>query len=155
MADQRSRIKTTKKSTKQTKSETTGKESLDAIKLKTGKISLSELAQSTKEELIKLGDKIHEATDKGIHVAHEIAEDVNKFAKNATELTKLKIDLHNLKEERAKLFALMGEQLRNLYKTDKLSRIKSRMKADFIRIDKLESLIAEKEKLASRRSLSK
>jgi len=155
MTNKRSRIKTAKKSTKKTKSNTTGKESLAAIKLKTGKKSLSDLAQSTKEELIKLGDKIHEATDKGIHVAHEITEDVNRFAKNATELTKLKIDLHNLKEEKEKLFSLMGEQLRNLYKTDKLSRIKSRMKADFIRLDKLESLIDEKEKLASRISLSK
>jgi hypothetical protein len=154
MTNKKSGIKTAKKSTIKTKSSTTEKETLDA-KLNTGKMTLSDYAQSTKEELIKLGDKIHEATDKGIHVAHDIAEDVHKFAKNASELTKLKIDLHNLKEEKQKLYALMGEQLRNLYKTDKLSRIKSRMKSDFIRLDELESLITEKEKLASKISLSK
>ena len=49
----------------------------------------------------------------------------------------------------------MGEQLRNLYITNKLSGIKTRMKADFVRLDELESLINEKQKLASSKSLSK
>jgi len=138
---------------KSSRSSVSEKETLDATNLNAGKMSLSDYAQLTKEELIKLGDKINEATDKGMNLAHEIAEDVHKFTKNATELTRLKIDLHNLKEERDNLFALMGEQLRNLYRTDKLSRIKSRMKADFIRLDELEALIKEKEKLISRISL--
>lgn len=147
--------KAAKKSAKKTKSKITVKDTMDAIRQKTGKMSLSDFAQSTKDELMKLGDKIHEAADKGIHVVHDIADDVHSFAKNATDLTKLKIDLHNLKEERTKLYSLMGEQLRNLYVTDKLSRIKTRMKADFTRLEKLESSIDEKQKLASKLSLSK
>ena len=155
MVNKKSVKKAAKKSAKKTTSVTAKKAPVDTIKQNKRKMSLSDFAQSTKEELAKLGDKIHEASDKGIHLAHEIAEDVHKFATNATELTKLKIDLHNLKEEKQKLYALMGEQLRNLYKTGKLSYIKTRMKEDFIRLDELESLIAEKEKLSSRISLSK
>ena len=159
MATKRSIKKTAKKAAKKTAKKTTSKitvkDTMDTIKQKTGKMSLSDFAQSTKDELMKLGDRIHEAADKGIHVVHDIADDVHSFAKNATDLTKLKIDLHNLKEERTKLYALMGEQLRNLYITNKLSGIKIRMKADFARLDELESSIDEKQKLASRLSLTK
>ena len=154
MAEKKSVKKSVKKTAKKTKAVISRKENADTVKQKTGRMSLSDFAHSTKEELIKLGDRIHEAADKGIHVAHEIAEDVNTFAKNATELTRLKIDLHNLKEEKDKLYTLMGEQLRNLYKIDKLSRIKTRMKDDFLRLDELESLINEKEQRVSDISLS-
>ena len=147
--------KSAKKSAKKTKSKITVKDTMDAIRQKTGNMSLSDFAQSTKDQLMKLGDRIHEAADKGIHVVHDIADDVHSFATNATDLTKLKIDLHNLKEERTKLYSLMGEQLRNLYLTNKLSGIKTRMKADFARLDELESSIDEKQKLATRLSLTK
>ncbi len=147
--------KAAKKSVKKTTSKITIKDTADAIRQKTGYMSLSDFAQSTKAELLKLGDRIHEAADKGINVMHDIADDVHSYAKNTTDLTKLKIELHNLKEERTKLYSLMGEQLRNLYVTKKLSGIKTRMKADFARLDELEASIDEKQKLAAKLSLSK
>lgn len=115
--------------------------------------ALTDFADNTKEQLKKLGDKIYEATDKGVHVVKDIAEQVQRFAKDATELTKLRIDLHNLKGERTKLYTLMGEQLRNLYVSKKLTYIKKRFKNDFIRLEELEKEISDKEKRVSKISI--
>ena len=122
---------------------------LDEIESSMEGMALSDFADSTKDELKKLGDKIHEATDKGVHIVRDIADHVQRFASDATELTKLRIDLHSLKNERTKLYTLMGEKLRNLYLSKKLTNIKKRFKDDFTRLDELEAAIAEKEKLAS------
>jgi hypothetical protein len=116
--------------------------------------ALSDFTEKTKKELKVLGDKIHEATDKGVHVVKDIAGHVQRFAQDATALTKLKIDLHSLKSERSKLYSLMGEQLRNLYISKKLTGIKSRFKDDFKRLDELEAAIAEKEEKAKGISIS-
>ncbi len=124
-------------------------ESLDDVESSMEGMALNDFAESTKKDLKKLGDKIHEATDKGVHIVKDIAEHVQRFASDATELTKLKIDLHSLKSERTKLYTLMGEQLRNLYISKKLTGIKKRFKDDFKRLDELEAAIAEKEQLAS------
>ena len=118
------------------------------------KVALDDFTETTKEELKHLGDKIHEATDKGVHVARDIAEEVRRFTRDATELTKLKMEIHHLKVEREKLYMLMGEQLKNLYKTGKLGNIRSRFKDDFRRLDELEEALTEKEKSASGISLS-
>jgi hypothetical protein len=118
------------------------------------KIALSDFADSTKEELKKLGDKIHEATDKGVHLAKEIAEDVQKFARDATSFTKVKIELHNLKTEKEKLYSLMGQHLSNLYKEKKLTKLATRFSDDFKKLNELESAIEEKEKEAAGISLS-
>jgi hypothetical protein len=112
-------------------------------------LALDDFAHTTKEELRKLGDKIHEATDKGVHMVKDIADHVQRFASDATELTKLKIELHNLKSERTKLYTLMGEQLRNLHVSKKLTNIQRRFKDDFKRLDELETEIAEIERKAS------
>ena len=111
-------------------------------------IALTDFAETTKEQLKKLGDIVHEATDKGVHVVKDIAEEVQRFARDKTELTKIKIELHHLKAEREKLFTLMGEQLRNLYKSKKLTDIKKRFKADFEKLEELEKTIDEHEKQA-------
>jgi hypothetical protein len=116
--------------------------------------ALSDFTDKTKKELKVLGDKIHEATDKGVHVVKDIASHVQRFAQDATELTRLKIELHNLKSERSKLYSLMGEQLRNLYISKKLTSIKKRFKDDFKKLDELETAIAEKEKSAKGISIS-
>jgi hypothetical protein len=127
---------------------------LDEVESSMEGMALSDFAEATKEDLKKLGDKIHEATDKGVHIVKEIADHVQRFATDATELTKLKIDLHNLKSERTKLYTLMGERLRNLYISKKLTAITRRFKEDFKRLDQLEAEIAEKEKQASGISIS-
>ena len=128
--------------------------SLDEVESSMEGMALSNFAEATKEDLKKLGDKIHEATDKGVHIVKDIADHVQRFATDATELTKLKIDLHNLKNERTKLYTLMGEQLRNLYISNKLTAIKRRFKEDFKKLDELETEIAVKEKQASGISIS-
>jgi len=128
--------------------------SLEDIESSMEKMALTDFAESTKEELRKLGDKIHEATDKGVHFAKEIAEDVQKFAKDATSFTKVKIELHNLKSEKEKLYSLMGEHLSNLYKEKKLTKMATRFRDDFKKLNELESAIEEKEKEAKRISLS-
>jgi len=112
-------------------------------------MALDDFAETTKEDLRKLGEKIHEATDKGVHMVKDIAEHVQRFASDATELTKLKIELHNLKNERTKLYTLMGEQLRNLHISKKMTNINKRFKEDFKRLDELEADIAEIESRAS------
>jgi hypothetical protein len=118
------------------------------------KMALLDFAENTKEELRKLGDKIHEATDKGVHLARDIAEDVQKFARDATHLTKAKIELHNLRTEKEKLYSLMGQHLINLYREKKLTKIATRFKEDFKKFNELESAIAEKEKEAAGIKLS-
>ena len=127
---------------------------LEDIESSMEKMALSDFAENTKAELRKLGDKIHEATDQGVHLAKEIAEDVQKFARGATNLTKVKIELHNLKEEKEKLYSLMGQHLSNLYKEKKLTKIATRFKDDFKKLNELESAIEEKEKEAAGISLS-
>jgi hypothetical protein len=119
------------------------------------KMALSDFAESTKKELKRLGDRIHEAADKSVHLAKDIAGDVQKFARDATDLTRTKIDLHNLRAEREKLYSLMGQHITNLYKENKLTKIKTRFKDDFAKLDELEAAIDEKNKLAERLSLSK
>ncbi len=117
-------------------------------------MALSDFAETTKADLNKLGEKIHEATDKGVHVVKDIADHVQRFARDATELTKLKIDLHNLRSERTKLYTLMGEQLRNLFISKKLTKIKTRFAGDFEKLQELEAAIVEKEQKAARISIS-
>jgi len=129
--------------------------SLEDIESLMEKMALSDFAESTKEELKKLGDKIHEATDKGMHLAKEIAEDVQQFARDATNLTKVKIELHNLKSEKEKLYSLMGQHLSNLYKEKKLTKIATRFRDDFKKLNELESAIEQKEQEAAGISLSK
>lgn len=126
---------------------------LEDIESSMEKMALTDFAENTKEELRKLGDKIHEATDKGVHLAKEIAEDVQKFARDATTFTKVKIELHNLKTEKEKLYSLMGQHLSNLYKEKKLTKIATRFRDDFKKLSELESAIEEKEKEAARISL--
>jgi hypothetical protein len=145
---------TTKK--KRTVSKTTSKRRVKKSDVPLGEVessmdelALDDFAHTTKEELQKLGDKIHEATDKGVHMVKDIADHVQRFASDATELTKLKIELHNLKSERTKLYTLMGEQLRNLHVSKKLTNIQRRFKDDFKRLDELETEIAEIERKAS------
>ncbi len=105
---------------------------------------------NTKARLKELGDKLSEAADKGVHAIKEVAEKIHQFAGEATDLTKLKIELHNLQKEREKFLILMGEQLRNLHKSNKLRNIQTKFKYDFKKIDEIETSIAEKEKEVSR-----
>ncbi len=106
--------------------------------------------ETTRDQLRKLKEKLSEAADKGAHAFREAAGKIHQFAGEATELTRLKIELHNLQKEREKFLLLMGEQLRNLYKSNKLRNIREKLKYDFRKIDEIEEAIAEKEREAAR-----
>ncbi len=103
---------------------------------------------TAREQLRNLGDRLHEATGKGVHAVKEIAEEVRHFANGATELTKLRIEIHHLKNERHKLLALMGEKLRNLHRAQRVTSIQSKFTHDFKKLDELEEIISEKEERA-------
>lgn len=119
------------------------------------KTAVLDFVHSTKEELRKLGEKIHEAADKSVIVAKHIAEDVRKFSKDATDLTKMKIDLHNLKADREKRYASMGKQLSKLNKAKNLRNIKAKFRSDFAKLEELESDINKKEKKTGKIALLK
>jgi len=148
MAATKSRKKTPGKTTRKTAGAKKKNVSLDEVETSLEAMALTDFTSSTRDELKKLGDKIHEAADRGVHIVKDIAEEVQRYAKDATERTRIKIELHNLKAERDKLYTLMGEQLRNLYKSKKLTNINRRFKEDFKRLDELEKEINEHEKQA-------
>lgn len=114
---------------------------------------LHDSLDTTKKQLGKLGERLHEARNKGIHFAREIAEEVHRFATDATELTKVKIEIHNLKKERETLLQLMGEKLKNLYHSGQLKNVQSKFSYDLNKLEEIESAIIEKEKDAESLSL--
>ncbi len=108
---------------------------------------------TTRKQLGKLGEKLHEATDKGMHIVKDLAEEVHRFAFDATEMTKIKIEIHNLKKERDSIFLIMGQRLRNMYHARKLSNVRAKFKDDMKRLYEIEEAISVKEKEASKLSL--
>jgi wobble nucleotide-excising tRNase len=114
---------------------------------------MPQISDSTREQLRKLGDKLNEATDKGVVIAKDVAERVRHFASEATELTKLKIELHKLKNSRDKVISGIGEKLVGLHKAKKLNQVESTFKNDFARLEKLKAEISEMEKAVKKISL--
>jgi hypothetical protein len=108
---------------------------------------------TTRQQLGKLGEKLHEAADRGIHLVKDLAEEVHRFATDATEMTKIKIEIHNLKKERDSILMVMGQRLKNMYHARKLTNVRSKFKSDMSRLDEIESDIAGKEKEAKKLSL--
>ncbi len=111
------------------------------------------MADATREQLKKLGDKLSEATDKGVHVARDIADRVRHFASEATELTKLKVEIHKLKNAQDRLIFDIGSKFVELYKNQKLSNIESVFADDLTQLEYIKSQIAIKEKGVNKISL--
>jgi hypothetical protein len=111
------------------------------------------MSDTTREQLRKLGDKLSEATDRGTHVARDIAERVRHFAAEATELTKLKIEIHKIKTARDKLIFSLGEKTISLHKAKKLHDIESVFSDDFTKLEELKTKLAEREKAVKKISL--
>jgi len=110
---------------------------------------ISHISKVTQRQIRNLGDKVISAKDREKLLLKDITEKVRNFANKATQLTKLKIELHNLREEHEDLLKVMGDNLWNMHKADKMSNIKSKFKYDFKRLAELESEIADKKKTAS------
>ena len=102
--------------------------------------------EKTRQQLHKLTEKLHEAAEKSIHAIKEVAADIQLYAKDTTELTKIRFDINHLIKERQKLLLLMGEKLRNMHRADKLTRIPAKFADDFKKLDEVEDKIEEMKK---------
>jgi tRNA U34 5-carboxymethylaminomethyl modifying GTPase MnmE/TrmE len=127
-----------------------------AARKKTSKVSsnetremISHISKVTQRQIRNLGDKVISAKDREKLLLKDITEKVRNFANKATQLTKLKIELHNLREEHEDLLKVMGDNLWNMHKADKVTNIKSKFRYDFKRLEDLESEINKKKKSAS------
>lgn len=114
---------------------------------------LHDSLDGTKHQLSTLGARLQEAGHRGMQFVREIAEEVHRFATDATELTKIKIEIHNMNKERETLLQVMGEKLKNLYHANQLKNIRSKFSYDFKKLDELEASIREKQKDADTLSL--
>lgn len=145
--------KTKKKRASKSRTSTTAKKT---ARKKTSKVSsneagemISHISDATQMQIRNLKEKVISAKDREKIILKDITEKVRNFANKATQLTKLKIELHNLQEEHEDLLKVMGDNLWNMHKADKVTNIKSKFKYDFKRLAELESEIAEKKKTAS------
>ena len=109
--------------------------------------------ETTEEKLRKMGDKLSEAADKGVMALKEVFDRVKDFSSDAAELTKLKIEIRNLKTDREKLYASMGMRLWEMKKEDKFRNVQSAFNEDFTKLEDFEDKIAKKEKQAEKISL--
>jgi hypothetical protein len=145
--------KTKKKRASKSRTSTTAKKT---ARKKTSKVSsneagemISHISDATQMQIRNLKEKVISAKDREKIILKDITEKVRNFANKATQLTKLKIELHNLQEEHEDLLKVMGDNLWNMHKADKMTNIKSKFKYDFKRLAELESEIAGKKKTAS------
>jgi uncharacterized protein Yka (UPF0111/DUF47 family) len=109
--------------------------------------------ETTEEKLRRMGDKLSEAADKGVMALKEVFERVKDFSSDAAELTKLKIEIRNLKSDREKLYASMGKKLWDMKKEDKFRNVQSAFSEDFTKLEEFADKIADKEKQAGKISL--
>ncbi len=138
MAETPSRKKTTKKAAPK-------KAAKKKAAPKREKAITSYMSDERKEQLSQLGDKLSEATEKGVHVAKDVAERVRQFASDATELTKLKLEIHRLKNAQDQLFYDMGKKLWALYESKTLPEAQTIFTDDFQEMERLRAAISNKE----------
>jgi hypothetical protein len=108
---------------------------------------------SQEEKLRKVGDRLSDAADKGVEVLKEVFGKVKDFSVDATELTRLKVEIHRLKGDRDRMFTVMGEKLWELRGSDKVAELKTLFGEDFKKVEELSKDIEAKEKTASKISL--
>ncbi len=111
------------------------------------------ISDSTREQLKKMGDKLSETTDKGVHMTKDVTERIRHFTSEASKLTKLKIEIYKMKSRRDNLISAMGEKLFKLHKTKKMKNVQTAFKTDFKKLDELKTNISKKEKEVSKISL--
>jgi ElaB/YqjD/DUF883 family membrane-anchored ribosome-binding protein len=111
---------------------------------------ISNISDVTGRQLKRLRKGLGSATEKETNVLKDISEKVHQFANKETELTRLKIELPNLKEEHEGLLRVMGENLWNMHRANRMTRLKSKFKYDFKRLQEVEAEIKEKKRTAAR-----
>ena len=83
----------------------------------------------------------------------EVFGKVKDFSVDATELTRLKVEIYRLKGDRERMLTVIGEKLWELRDSDKLTAIRSLFTEDFKKLDEINGEISKKEKAASKISL--
>jgi hypothetical protein len=102
--------------------------------------------KTTQDSEQNIGDKLTGMAQKVFDALKYGAEKVSDYASETSHLTKLKIEISNIKAERKKVFAQMGDRLWQLHKTNKVDKVEESFKADFDRIKSLENQISAKER---------
>lgn len=108
---------------------------------------------SSEERIKHVGDRLSEAADRGVEMIREVFGKVKDFSVDATELTRLKVEIYRLKGDRERMLTVIGEKLWELRDSDKLTTIRSLFTEDFKKLDEINGEISKKEKAASKISL--
>ncbi|MBN2366880.1 MAG: hypothetical protein JXL67_11990, partial [Calditrichaeota bacterium] len=109
--------------------------------------------ETTEERLKKAGDRLSGAADRGVEVLKEVFGKVKGFSVDATELTRLKVEIYRLKGDKDRMLTIVGEKLWEMRNSEKMKSIRSIFEDDFEKLEKLNSEIEKKEKTASKISL--
>jgi DNA polymerase II small subunit/DNA polymerase delta subunit B len=110
---------------------------------------LAHISETTQTQLKKISDKISASKEKDISILKDLAEKIRRFAGEATDLTKIKIEIHNLKNEHDNLLKVMGENLWNMHKAGTVKNVAKKFRYDFQKLEEIEKKIAEKEEEAA------
>ena len=146
MAETKSKKKRASKSRTSTTAKKTARKKSSKVSSNEAGEMISHISDATQMQIRNLKEKVISAKDREKIILKDITEKVRNFANKATQLTKLKIELHNLQEEHEDLLKVMGDNLWNMHKADKVTNIKSKFKYDFKRLAELESEIDWKKK---------
>jgi hypothetical protein len=142
--------KTVKKKLAKKKTATTRKilkKVLKKISASEKKEMITHITDATQKQLQKIGDKVSATKEKDIGILKDLAKKIRLFANDATELTKIKITIHNLKHEHDSMLKVMGENLFNMHKSKKVKNVDTKFKYDFNKLEAIEKEIADKEKI--------
>ncbi len=126
--------------------ENTSKERIEEKKVISEKIPTeTQESELAKKNDLDVKDKVSDLADRGVAVARDVFERVKHFTSDATELTRLKVEILKLKSNRNKLFKEMGQKLWDLKKTNKFRGIQVVFTPYFKKLEELEKKISEKE----------
>lgn len=102
--------------------------------------------QEFQEKVARISEKVGDAVKKG-------SERVAKFTGSATRLSRLKMEIHNLRNQLHKVHLESGKKLWQMHQENKLSEIDTAFSEEFAQIADLEKQIRTKEKEAEAISL--
>ena len=106
-----------------------------------------------KEDKGSFWKKLSGVAEKGMASLKAGVEKIAHFTSSSAKLAKLKVEIHNLENEREKLKFEAGQKLWQLYKDQKLSEVESAFTGEFKKMAELRKQVAAKEKQAEKISL--
>lgn len=109
--------------------------------------------EDTQKEKSDFWENISEVTGKGTELFKMGVEKVGHFTSSSAKFAKLKVEIHNLKNEQEKLNLEAGQKLWQMFKDNKLSNVEAAFSNTFKEMDILRKQIATKEKQVAKISL--